>query len=64
MRTLLDNKLLKLEHRDTIIAEKLLNPVVINDIRNNGHTGVYKEEEFLDAFLDADKAEGKFNKEK
>lgn len=53
--------MLSVENRDTIIAEKLLNPIVINEIKAKGHTGVYREEEFLDPFLDADKAEGNFN---
>jgi len=32
MKTLLDQKLLRIENRDTITAEKLSNPVVINEI--------------------------------
>lgn len=50
-----------MENRDTIVAEKLSNPIVINEIRQTGHSGVVKEEEFLDPFLDMEKAEGNFN---
>ena len=58
-----EHKLLNIEHRDTIVAEKLSNPVVISEIKDSGHSGVYKEEEFLDPFIDAEKSEGNFNTE-
>jgi hypothetical protein len=54
----------QVENRDTIVAEKLINPIVINEIKTSGHSGVYREEEFLDPFLDAEKTEGNYNTEK
>lgn len=47
--------MLKVEQRDTILAEKLRNAVVISEIKQSGHSGVYKEEEFIDPFLEASK---------
>ena len=62
IRILHDHKLITLENRDTIVAEKLINPIVINEIRTiSAHSGVYREEEFLDPFLDAEKTEGNYN---
>ena len=63
MKILIEHNLLRIEHRDTIVAEKLSNPVVINEIKQSGHSGVYREEEFLDPFLDAEKNEGNYNTE-
>ena len=63
MRLFHEHSLLAIEHRDTIVAEKLSNPVVISEIKDNGHSGVYREEEFLDPFLDAEKGEGNYNTE-
>ncbi|CDW90593.1 abc transporter f family member 3-like [Stylonychia lemnae] len=60
MKTLLDQKLLRIENRDTITAEKLSNPVVINEIRQTGHSGVIREEEFSDPFLDSERT-GNYN---
>lgn len=60
MKTLLDQKLLRIENRDTITAEKLSNPVVINEIKQTGHSGVIREEEFSDPFLDSEKT-GNYN---
>jgi hypothetical protein len=57
-------RLIVVENRDTIVAEKLSNPIVINEIKTEGHSGVYREEEFLDPFLDAEKTEGNYNTEK
>jgi hypothetical protein len=54
----------QIENRDTIVAEKLINPITINEIKTEGHSGVYREEEFLDPFLDAEKTEGNYNTEK
>ena len=64
MKLLLDKKLLKVEQRDTILADKLKNAVVISEIKQKGHSGVIREEEFLDPFLDADKVEGNYNEVK
>ena len=64
IRILIEKKLIMVENRDTIVAEKLLNPVTINEIKTSGHSGVYREEEFLDPFLDAEKSEGNYNTEK
>ena len=65
IRILHEHKLITLENRDTIVAEKLSNPIVINEIKMAAqHSGVYREEEFLDPFLDAEKTEGNYNTEK
>lgn len=61
MKILLDKSLLKIEHRDTILAEKLSNPVVINEIKQSGHSGIVREDEFLSPFVDADKSDGNYN---
>lgn len=61
MKILLEKKLLNVEQRDTIIAEKLKTAVVINEIRHAGHSGVVREDEFLDPFLDAERSEGNYN---
>lgn len=61
IRTFLEATLLNVEHRDTITAEKLSNPVIINEIKQTGHSGVIREEEFTDPFLDAEKKEGNYN---
>jgi len=64
IKILHEQKLILVENRDTIVAEKLINPIVINEIKTAGHSGVYREEEFLDPFLDAEKTEGNYNTEK
>lgn len=64
IRMLHEQKLIMFENRDTIVAEKLNAPIVINEIKSAGFSGVYREEEFLDPFLDADKTEGNYNTEK
>ncbi len=64
IKTILDQKLLKIENRDTIIAEKLSNPVVINELKQAGTNKIYREEEFLDPFLESEKTTGNFNEEK
>jgi hypothetical protein len=61
IKVFLDKSLLKVEHRDTIVAEKLSNPIVINEIKGSGHTGVVREDDFLDPFLNMDKTEGNYN---
>ena len=38
--------------------------MVISEIKQKGHSGVIREEEFLDPFLDADKVEGNYNEVK
>lgn len=60
MKIFLEQKLLKVDLRDTIVAEKLSNPIVINEIKQSGHSGVIREEEFSDPFLDSDKT-GNYN---
>jgi ABC-type multidrug transport system ATPase subunit len=65
IKILHNQKLVQSDNRDTIVAEKLSNPIVINEIKQaNKHSGVYREEEFLDPFLDADKSDGNYNTEK
>lgn len=60
MKHLLEHQLLRVENRDTITAEKLSNPVVINEIKQSGHSGVIREEEFSDPFLDSERT-GNYN---
>ena len=64
IKLLHDQKLVISENRDTIVAEKLLNPITINEIKNTDRSAVYREDEFLDPFLDADRSDGNFNTEK
>ena len=63
MKVLLDKKLLKIEQRDTILAEKLKNAVVISEINDNSHSGVIREDQFADnPFLDSERVyEGNHN---
>lgn len=60
MKMFLEQKLLNIDLRDTIVAEKLSNPIVINEIKQSGHSGVIREEEFSDPFLDSEKT-GNYN---
>lgn len=50
-----------MEHRDTITAEKLHNPVVIGEIKLSHHSGVIKEDDFIDPIIGGEKAEGNYN---
>lgn len=61
MKIFLEQKLLNVDLRDTIVAEKLSNPIVINEIKQTGHSGVIREEEFSDPFLDGEKQTGNYN---
>jgi len=58
----LDKKLISVEQRDTIIAEKLLKPVTINELVNEGHDGVIREDDFFDPLLAGERtATGNYN---
>lgn len=57
-KTFMDKKLLNIESRDVIIAEKLSRPITISDLVDEGHSGVIKEEDFYDALLAGEKPNG------
>ena len=39
------------DQRDTIMAQKLLNPVTINDLVDLGHSGILNEVDYMDPLL-------------
>lgn len=47
----MEHKLLNIENRDTIIAEKLSTPITINDLKEVGHHGIVREDDFYDPLL-------------
>jgi len=51
----LDNNLLSVAQRDTIIAEKLSAPIMISELAQEGHSGIVKEDDFYDALLAGEK---------
>jgi len=53
-KILLDRQLIVIEQRDTIVAEKLTNPVVLNEMSQNAN--VVKDEDFLDPFTGIDRS--------
>ena len=54
-KQLLDQKLINIGSRDTIIAEKLSRPIMISELVQVGHSGVVKEDDFYDALLAGEK---------
>ena len=58
-KVLLDRKLIVVEQRDTIVAEKLSNPVVLNQMQKK--TNVVKDEDFLDPFTGIDRSKANQN---
>ena len=58
----IDRKLIDVEQRDTIIAEKLTAPITISELAIEGHNGVVNEIDFYDPLL-ADKhaSDGNYN---
>jgi hypothetical protein len=61
MGVLLDKKLLKIEQRDTIVAEKLHNPIVISEIKKEGHSGIIREEDFIENLQGVEHVSGNYN---
>ena len=59
----MDEKLLNVENRDTIIAEKLTQPITINDLVEIGHHGIVREDDFYDPLLAGEKVQttGNYN---
>jgi len=59
----LDRKLIKIDDsRDTIIAEKLSKPITINDLKEAGHSGIVREDDFSDPLLATGRdASGNYN---
>ena len=55
-KILIEKKLVVIEQRDTIVAEKLHNPVVLNQMQQTGGKGVVRDEDFLDPFTGIDKS--------
>lgn len=54
-KLLMEEKLVNVENRDTIIAEKLIQPITINDLVEIGHHGIVKEDDFYDPLLAGEK---------
>ena len=57
IKVFLEKKLIIIENRDTIVAEKLHNPIVIND-RKQGIFSM-RESDFMDPLIE--KSEGNYN---
>ena len=55
-KILIDKQLVVIEQRDTIVADKLSNPVVLNQMQQTKGVGVVKDEDFLDPFTGIDKS--------
>lgn len=61
-KILIDKKLVIVEQRDTIVAEKLQNPVVLNQVKAGGvASGVIRDEDFLDPFTGIDRTKANQN---
>lgn len=58
-KILLEKKLIVVEQRDTIVAEKLSNPVVLNQMAQKGNT--IRDEDFLDPFTGIDRSKANQN---
>ena len=54
-KLLMEEKLVNVENRDTIIAEKLTKPITINDLVEIGHHGIVREDDFYDPLLAGEK---------
>jgi hypothetical protein len=57
-KTFMDKKLLSIENRDVIIAEKLSAPITISDLVDDGHSGIILESDFYDPLLAGEKPNG------
>lgn len=58
-KMLTDQNLIEINQRDTIIAEKLSAPITINEIVEEGHGGVIREDDFFDPLLQQKEDRGK-----
>lgn len=60
---LIDQSLLNVAQRDTIIAEKLSAPIMISELAQEGHSGVVREDDFYDPLLAGEKPQegGNYN---
>jgi hypothetical protein len=57
-----DANLMSLESRDTIIAEKLSQPITMSELIHEGHHGIVREDDFYDPLLAGEKnADGNYN---
>lgn len=58
-----ERQLIDVEHRDTIIAEKLTAPITISELAQEGHSGVVREDDFYDPLLAGERstADGNYN---
>jgi ATPase subunit of ABC transporter with duplicated ATPase domains len=57
-----ERKLIDVEQRDTIIAEKLTAPITISELAQEGHSGIVREDEFYDPLLAGERgADGNYN---
>ena len=54
----MDKKLLNIENRDVIIAEKLSRPITISELVEEGHSGVIREEDFYEPLFAGEKPNG------
>lgn len=45
-----------IENRDTIVAEKLSNPVILAQMKGSTGTGVIRDDDFLDPFTGIDRS--------
>jgi len=60
-RIFLEKKLLLIEQRDTIVAEKLSNPIVMAQQKADGSMGAIRDEDFLDPFTGMERAKSNTN---
>lgn len=60
-KTLVEQKLIVTEQRDTIVADKLSNPVVLNQLNRITGSGVVRDDDFLDPFTGIDKTKANQN---
>ena len=59
-KILLEQKMIMVDQRDTIVADKLSNPVVLNQM-NHMKGGVIKDDDFLDPFTGIDRTKANQN---
>jgi hypothetical protein len=60
-KALLEQKLISVEQRDTIVADKLDKIVVLNQLSKMTGDGVVKDDDFLDPFTGIDKTKANQN---
>lgn len=54
-KAFIEKKLIEINQRDTIIAEKLSKPIQISELAQTGHSGVVREDDFYDPLLAGEK---------